>query len=129
MLVEIYENTTERDILTSARQQELSQCLLTTAPRSLRNLTSFQSISKKCLSHREAPALDLASETEEEKRNRLNKRHAPKNKRGTRCIDDETIDRSPAILDKPGPSKLVVRFKTEEIDECSDKLIQGYVEF
>ncbi|KAF5876405.1 uncharacterized protein Bfra_002809 [Botrytis fragariae] len=81
------------------------------------------------LQWKRAPAPDLTSETEEEKRHRLNKRHAPKGKRGTRCIDDGTIDRSPAILGKPDPSKLVVRFKTEEIDDCSNKLIQGDVEF
>ncbi|TGO47303.1 hypothetical protein BCON_0284g00050 [Botryotinia convoluta] len=81
------------------------------------------------LQWKRAPAPDLASETEEEKKNRLNKRHAPKGKRGTRCIDDGTIDRSPAILGKPDPSKLIVRFKTEETDEHSNKLIQGDVEF
>ncbi|TGO07734.1 hypothetical protein BTUL_0250g00050 [Botrytis tulipae] len=81
------------------------------------------------LQWRRALAPDLASETEEEKKQRLNKRHAPKGKRGTRCIDDGTIDRSPAILGKPDFSKLVVRFKTEEIDECSNELIQGDIEF
>ncbi|KAF7918753.1 uncharacterized protein EAE97_011848 [Botrytis byssoidea] len=81
------------------------------------------------LQWRRALAPDLASETEEEKKQRLNKRHAPKGKRGTRCIDDGTIDRSPAILGKPDLSKLVVRFKTEETDECSNELIQGDIEF
>ncbi|KAF7940090.1 uncharacterized protein EAE98_000217 [Botrytis deweyae] len=81
------------------------------------------------LQWRRALVPDLASETEEEKKHRLNKRHAPKGKRGTRCIDDGTIDRSPAILGKPDPSKLVLRFRTEEIDECSNMLIQGDVEF
>ncbi|TGO31705.1 hypothetical protein BHYA_0428g00050 [Botrytis hyacinthi] len=81
------------------------------------------------LQWRRALAPDLASETEEEKKQRLNKRHAPKGKRGTRCIDDGTIDRSPAVIGKPDPSKLVVRFKTEEIDECSNKLIRGDIEF
>ncbi|KAF7943149.1 hypothetical protein EAE96_011091 [Botrytis aclada] len=81
------------------------------------------------LQWKRAPVPDLASETEEEKKHRLNKRHAPKGKRGTRCIDDGTIERSPATLGKPDPSKLVVRFKTEETDEYSNELIQGDVEF
>ncbi|TGO43745.1 hypothetical protein BOTNAR_1316g00020 [Botryotinia narcissicola] len=81
------------------------------------------------LQWRRALAPDLASETEEEKKQRLNKRHAPKGKRGTRCIVDGTIDRSLAILGKPDLSKLVVRFKTEETDEFSNELIQGDIEF
>ncbi|KAF7912517.1 uncharacterized protein EAF01_001538 [Botrytis porri] len=81
------------------------------------------------LQWKKAPAPDLASETEQEKKHRLNKRHAPKGKRGTRCIDDGTIDRSHAMLGQPDPSKLVVRFKTEEINEFSNKPIHGDVEF
>ncbi|EMR82902.1 hypothetical protein BcDW1_8451 [Botrytis cinerea BcDW1] len=81
------------------------------------------------LQWKRAPAADLANETEVEKKSRLNKRHAPKRKRGTICIDDGTIDRSPAILGEPDPSKLVLRFKTQETDEYTNKPIQSDVEF
>ncbi|ESZ97836.1 hypothetical protein SBOR_1781 [Sclerotinia borealis F-4128] len=76
---------------------------------------------------RRAPVLDLTNETEEQKRHRLNKRHAPKSKRGNRCIDDGTIDRSPALIGKPDPSKLIICFKTEETDEYTNEIIKSDV--
>ncbi|QSZ33413.1 hypothetical protein DSL72_004981 [Monilinia vaccinii-corymbosi] len=76
-----------------------------------------------------APVPDLMTETEEEKRSRINKKHAPKGKRGTRCINDGTVDRKPAILGKPDPSKLFVDFNTEESDEHTNEVIRGEIRY
>ncbi|CAD6443100.1 76a1449b-6009-4ed4-a5c4-92b6300443d1 [Sclerotinia trifoliorum] len=78
---------------------------------------------------KQAPVPDLTNETEEEKKHRLNKRHAPKGKRGARYIDDGTTDRSPAVLGKPDNSKLVIRFKTEETDEYTNEVVESDVRF
>ncbi|KAJ8063921.1 hypothetical protein OCU04_007771 [Sclerotinia nivalis] len=78
---------------------------------------------------KKAPVPDLTNETEEEKKHRLNKRHAPKGKRGTRYVDDGTTDRSPAVLGKPDPSKLVISFKTEETDEYTNEVVEGDIRF
>ncbi|APA14082.1 predicted protein [Sclerotinia sclerotiorum 1980 UF-70] len=78
---------------------------------------------------KKAPPPDLTNETEEEKKHRLNKRHAPKGKRGARYIDDGTTDRSPAVLGKPDTSKLVISFKTEETNEYTNEVVEGDVRF
>ncbi|KAF7876662.1 hypothetical protein EAF04_001747 [Stromatinia cepivora] len=78
---------------------------------------------------KKAPVPDLTNETEEEKKHRLNKRHAPKGKRGTRYIDDGTTVRSPAVVGKPDISKLVVSFKTEKTDEYTNEVVEGDVRF
>ncbi|KAB8293334.1 hypothetical protein EYC80_007658 [Monilinia laxa] len=76
-----------------------------------------------------APMPNLMTETEEEKKNRINKKHAPKGKRGTRCVNDGTIDRKPPTIGKAEPSKLIVDFETEEDDEHTNEMIRGEVRY
>ncbi|TEY33285.1 hypothetical protein BOTCAL_0686g00020 [Botryotinia calthae] len=121
----------KRPRLAPRTSEDIEQPLaITTTPGEIGSDTKFSpGHAPGYLQWKRAPAVDLSNETEIEKKSRLNKRHAPKRKRGTLCIDDGTIDRSPAILGEPDPSKLVLRFKTQETDEHTNKLIQSDVEF
>ncbi|RAL62054.1 hypothetical protein DID88_002541 [Monilinia fructigena] len=76
-----------------------------------------------------APVPDRMTETEEDKKNRINKKHAPKGKRGTRCINDGTIDRKPSTIGKAEPSKLIIDFETEEDDEHTNEVIRGEIRY